>query len=289
MMNHKASSTARLIARCILLAERDSSLRKLVAEGEAEVSRRILCATDRTGLFRLALTRFPRTLLLGMERALLPGIIAHYLARKRKIELAVRQALESGLGQVVVIAAGYDSLCLRLRARHPAVTFIEIDHPATQLPKAKSFPETGNFRYIPADLRSNNSLSKTFPETARAVFVIEGLTMYLEEESNRALLRQIATRCGKLIFTFMEMDSEGSIHFRNQSPVVSSWLRHRNEPFLWGITRSNLPGFLEECGFRCMDIIDDLRLRDEILAPIGLGEILLAKGECICIAEPIMQ
>lgn len=284
-MDDKASSTALLIARCILLAARDSVLRKLVAEGEPEIIRRILRQTADDRLFQRALARFPRAILLGLERALLPGIISHYLARKRRIELAVREGLASGITQVVVIAAGYDSLCLRLRAEYPDTQFIEIDHPATQSPKTKAFPEAGNFRYIPADL-GKDSLTGIFTESIPTVFVIEGLTMYLEETSNAKLIRQIAPHCGKLIFTFMEKAPDGSIDFRNQSPLIGSWLRIRKEPFLWGITKNELPDFLGKCGFRCLEIIDDTRLRSEILAARGLEKLPLAQGECICIAEP---
>ncbi len=286
-MDNKPSGTALLIARCILLASRDSGLRKLVAEGEPEIIRRILRQTAYDRLFQLALGRFTRAILLGLERFLLPGIISHYLARKRRIELAVREGLASGIRQVVVIAAGYDSLCLRLRDEFPDTRFIEIDHQATQTPKAKAFPEAGNFRYIPADL-GKDSLTEIFPDTTPAVIVIEGLTMYLEERSNEALLRQIAPHCGKLIFTFMEKAPDGSIDFRNQSPLIGSWLSNRKEPFLWGITRNELPAFLKECGFRCLDIIDDTQLRREILAPRGLEQLPLAQGECVCIAEPAL-
>lgn len=287
-MDDKASSTALLIARCVLLAARDSGLRKLVAKGEAETIRRILRETAHDRLFQLALFSLPRAILLGLERALLPGIICHYLARKRMIELAVREGLASGITQVVVIAAGYDSLALRLRDGYPDTAFIEIDHPATQIPKAKAFPEARNFRYFPVDL-SKDSLTELFPEPMSAVFVIEGLTMYLEEKSNATLLRQIAPLCGKLVFTFMEKGSDGSIDFRNQSPLIGSWLQIRKEPFLWGIAKSELPGFLEKCGFHCLEIIDDARLLSKILKPIGLEKIPLARGECLCIAEPILR
>ena len=40
MIDDKASGTALLIARCVLLAARDPALRKLVAEGEPEICRR---------------------------------------------------------------------------------------------------------------------------------------------------------------------------------------------------------------------------------------------------------
>ena len=286
MRSDKASNTARLIARSILLASHDPRLRELVAEGESEITARILEETGGNLFSRLALYRIPRSLLLGLERAMLPGIIAHYLVRKRRIARAVRESLASGMKRVVVIAAGYDSLCARLKNGFPEVDFIEIDHPATQGAKRRALPESHNFRYIAADL-SKESLSGHFPLDFSAVIVIEGLTMYLEEEAVSEIFQKLAPACGTLIFTFMEKDENGSIAFRGQSPVVRAWLRKRGEPFLWGIARSELPSFLERCGFQCLEIIDDVQLRDEFLTSENLRNLPLARGECICVAQPL--
>ncbi len=152
MREGTASSTARLIARSILLASRDPDLRLLVAEGEIEILDHILGRTDGDRFYRMVLAIIPRQVLLGVERALLPGIITHYLVRKRMIERVVTESLAVGTKRVIVLGAGYDSLCLRLRTRFPETEFIEIDHPATQRAKAMAFPESDNFRYAPHDL-----------------------------------------------------------------------------------------------------------------------------------------
>jgi O-methyltransferase involved in polyketide biosynthesis len=124
------------------------------------------------------------------------------------------------------------------------------------------------------------------------VFVAEGLTMYLREERVAALLRDLASLAGpagRVIFTFMEEDDAGSIGFRGQNPLVAGWLKLRSEPFLWGIRRDRLPGFLASCGLGDVEVMDEVRLRDQILSPRGLGEIRLARGECVCLCSPIAK
>ena len=290
MQDDTASSTARLIARAILLASRDSQLRKLVAPQEAEISEAILHQSAGHRTFRLALSRIPRSILLTIERTLLPGIVAHYLARKRKIESAVRKGLLEGNKTVTVIAAGYDTLCLRLRAELPKVNFLEIDHPATQKPKQSAFPKKQNLSLVPADLTKQSIADvlrfSQLKEEAHSVFVIEGLIMYLTETTVQNLFQQVSPYCGKLIFTFMEKDESGDIGFRGQSPLIASWLKARQEPFLWGITRADLPAFLSKAGFELQQIIGDTELRSEFLTPLNLEHLPLAKGECLCIATP---
>jgi O-methyltransferase involved in polyketide biosynthesis len=77
-----------------------------------------------------------RALLRAGEQLVLPGIIAHYLSRKRWLEARVSAAFFAGFEQVVVLGAGFDTLACRLHSAHPTVRFFELDHPATQQPKA---------------------------------------------------------------------------------------------------------------------------------------------------------
>jgi hypothetical protein len=73
----------------------------------------------------------------------------------------------------------------------------------------------------------------------------------------------------------------------SSDPLVAAWLKLRSEPFLWGIRRDRFPSFLESCGLGNAEALDEVRLREEILVPRGLGEIRLARGECLCLCSPI--
>lgn len=285
MITGKPSNTARLIARSILAASRDKKLSLLAPPGAEEITSRILQHSKGDRLFRIVLHKVPRSLLFILEKALLPGIIAHYLVRKRKIEQFVRDAISLGAKEVVVIAAGYDSLCLRLREEFPHVHFLEIDHPATQEAKKAAFPEKENLRYLACDLAQEPL--PPMPAHEARVFVVEGLTMYLHESEVAALFKQIHTHGHTLIFTFMEKAINGSLAFRNQSRIVETWLRWRGEPFRWGISHENLPAFLAAQGFRCTAVLDHADLRHEILEPLGLPHLALVQGECLCLATRI--
>jgi methyltransferase (TIGR00027 family) len=292
MRDETPSDTATLVARSIVLAADDDGLRKLVEQGEAETLRRIL--GDGGGWFGLARRRaWARRLFFKVVDRMVPGIVPHYLARKRWIEIAVRESFADGVGRVVVLGAGFDTLAWRLRREFPQVEFLELDHPATQRVKRRALGEAANFSYGQVDLALRSLADSPGPDASvSTVFVAEGLTMYLREERVAALLRDFAASAGpagRVVFTFMEQDDAGSIGFRGQNPLVAAWLKLRSEPFLWGIRRDRLPGFLASCGLGNLEVIDEVRLRAEILTPRGLGEIRLARGECLCLCSPIAK
>lgn len=292
MREDTPSHTATLVARSIVLAAEDERLGKLVAPGEAELFSRVLGETG--GWFGLARrsARARGLFFTGMD-LMVPGIVPHYLARKRRIETAVREALAGGVRRVVILGAGFDTLAWRLHGEFPEVVFVELDHPATQRVKRRALGEAANFSYGPLDLTAS-SLGEVMDSGGgvSTVFVAEGLTMYLREERVAALLgdlARLAGPAGRVVFTFMEEDPKGSIGFRGQNPLVAGWLRWRSEPFLWGIGRDRLPGFLASCGLGGAEVIDHACLRDGILLPLGLGDLRLARGECLCLASPVAR
>jgi methyltransferase (TIGR00027 family) len=65
-------------------------------------------------------------------------------ARTRFFDSGLLHACERGVGQVVIVGAGYDGRPLRFR--RPGVTFYELDHPATQADKRARLAEVAAMR-----------------------------------------------------------------------------------------------------------------------------------------------
>ncbi|MEP4079069.1 SAM-dependent methyltransferase [Haloferula sp.] len=295
MQANRPSDTATLIARSILLAAQKPRLQALVADQEPATLRRILAASGTKDWFTSVLDFAPaRQLLLCMERFLLSGIIPHYLVRKRQIENSVEWAIANGCKRLVILGAGFDTLAWRLQRKHPQVQFIELDHPSTQQIKRQALGETSNLHYRSLDLNlelpSSALASFGSSQNDSTTFIMEGLTMYLPHDRVVSLMKDAATIAGPtgtLVFTFMERDANGSIGFRGENPLIAQWLDARNEPFLWGISRNDLPGFLKANGIHQVELTDHVELRHRHLAPRGLEALPLAQGELICTATPL--
>lgn len=293
MRSDTPSHTARLVARSLFLASRDERLALLLAPQAAEVLAGIPEVSS--GCFAALVKRpWMRRMIFRIERLALPGVIVHYLVRKLGIETEVRKAIAAGAGRVVVIGAGFDTLAWRLHGEFPEVEWIEVDHPATQATKARSLGESPNLRFVGHDLVEQRPVSFSLDEKGKrskpTVVVIEGVTMYLTEAGVAELLADAARLAGpggRVILTFMEKGPDGSIDFQGQNRAVRWWLRLCSEPFLWGISRSQLGTFLRGSGLREERVIDHADFRKLLLSPRGLGSIALAEGECLCVCSPI--
>src|SRR5258706_13933 len=108
------SSTAILIAAATVFLARDARVSDLVPSGAAEWCAR--CLEVLPGLKAVETLSRPglRWAARLAERATVPGLLLHFMLRKRWIEEVVRSALAEGYEQVVVMGAGFDTLALRL-------------------------------------------------------------------------------------------------------------------------------------------------------------------------------
>jgi methyltransferase (TIGR00027 family) len=102
-------------------------------------------------------------------------------------------ALDRGIKQIAMVGAGYDSRAWRFR--RDGVQFFELDHGATQQDKARRAPGPGP-TYVEADLTTRSAaeaLREHGLDASRpALFVVEGVTMYLSEEVVRTQLGELA-------------------------------------------------------------------------------------------------
>lgn len=295
MRNDSPSDTALLIAKSLLLLSRDPERRSLVHAEDAQILERMIMEAGSRPLFEWLARYHPgRSLLFAIERMLLDGIQLHYACRKRWIEGKVREALDGGVRQVIMVAAGFDLLAWRLSREFAEVIFFELDHPATQRPKKKVLGEPERLHFLPVDLavtgpREAMAGHPAYSPDQSAVCLAEGLLMYLDTPEVSGLLADLsflASPAGAVIFTFMEKNPSGGIDFRDQSPLVARWLGKRREPFRWGIARENLPAFLTPCGLDAAGIADHGIFREQFLKPAGLGLFPLACGECACLGLP---
>ncbi len=290
----RASATAELIAQSAVFLSRDGRLAPLLPAGTAPLCERFLraAAPRKLALTRLLSLPGVRRLVHGIERRLLPGIQLHYAARKRFIEDAARAFLDSGGEQIVVLGAGFDTLAYRLTSEHPGVRCIEVDHPATQARKRRALGDDvpPGLHLVAADL-STTPLADAlgpFAQTGSSFFVLEGVSMYLTEQTLSATLStaaQLGGRGARIVWTFMEPDAEGRIAFRrSHAGAVDAWLQMRGESFVWGIAPPSLPSFLAPLGWRVVEVADARLLRDRYLEPLRIAD-TLAEGEGICLAE----
>jgi methyltransferase (TIGR00027 family) len=141
-----------------------------------------------------------RALCAGMGPIRSPALRAHLAARTRFVDDQVVAAIAAGLGQIVIVGAGYDDRALRFRS--PAVRFFELDHPDTQADKRRRVSEVGadltSLTFAPIDFRSDDvgdALDSVGHDPRRAsLFICEGLLVYLDQSTIVTLLAALRSR-----------------------------------------------------------------------------------------------
>jgi len=129
----------------------------------------------------------------------LDGLFDYIAVRTAFFDQAVVRAIGEGVGQVVILGAGYDGRALRFRS--PGVRFFEVDHPATQQDKRARLAEVGatvdDVTFVAADFTEpglGDALAAAgHDRRQRSLFVLEGVLRYLPERWYRELLRTLAT------------------------------------------------------------------------------------------------
>jgi methyltransferase (TIGR00027 family) len=203
-----------------------------------------------------------------LERTGLRPTQGHVVLRARFADDALVAAVARGVRQLVVLAAGLDSSCLR---RDPRVRVIEVDHPASQRTKRDRLAALGvaldgvefaavDFEREPlSDALARSSLDRGAPAFVTWI----GVTMYLPVPVGLATLEQIRTSVAPgsdLVFDY-------PIPFEQLDPDVQEIARTKNaglvqagEPRITSYDPAFLARALAERGFALVEDVGPAEL-----------------------------
>ncbi len=274
MRQTRPSSTALLIAACVVVAERRRTDPQPGPEALGLSSRWLEHGTNRAVLKLLLKSWVGALGLRAVEVLIAPGFVQHVARRKAWIEEECRRSINEGFTRVVVLGAGLDSLCARLAPRFPNVQFTEVDHPATQALK-RSMP--GAVRLVPADLREFDVLTLLNEAATPTLIILEGLLMYFTPSEVERLLRQLSGSAApvRVIATAMEQWPDGSTGFRPSSWLIRVWLWWQKEPFRWSATRPEMHEILKRRGLQVRRLVDEDGLAERWAGPVLRGEVIV--------------
>ena len=241
----RPSQTALTVLAGVWLTECDPDRRVFGDREIGEWSGRALSALNHPYAWALKFG-LARKIAYRKESQTLPGICAHYAARKKAIQGLVDVMPISSLA---VLGAGLDGLAARKSSQWRC---IEVDQPETQSFKSAILEKLkANVTLIPGNLERPEL---EIPDTDATV--LEGVSMYLSAESLTALLSRTRQRSKILIATFMELDSTGRPAFRGRTEEVDRFLAKVNEPFRFGGSRGQLEELLSSVGWKSSQYLD---------------------------------
>jgi methyltransferase (TIGR00027 family) len=262
MIRKIPSQTALRVALCLITLSAREKTRRLLPDGIGDATAKLLVASGMADPALIRIVRRPGTVRLSM--ALNPWMSGQFQAfayRKAFCEQAVLEAIKKGASQVLVLGAGFDTLCWRLASLHPNIKFLEIDYPATSEAKMKGIGKMGqpaNMQMIAADL-SQQSLQQVLagePSWHReqpSVIVAEGLLMYLRPADVLSVFKQTAASVGadsRFAFSHFYARRNGRANLGLFGDYALAGLRLLGEPVRWAIRKEKLPDFLEGTGWQ---------------------------------------
>jgi methyltransferase (TIGR00027 family) len=223
MRDGSPSATARAVAQV-----RAAMDRPVTARGDGEIERQLV-------------ERFP-----GDRRSPMADLLER---RTRWFDAVTLRAVEGGISQVVIVAAGYD--CRALRFRTSGVRFIELDHPSTQSDKRRILDDmsvdVADVGYAAADFVVDDvgaALAAAGHDADEAtLFLVEGLLIYLPEQVIVSLLTALRARATPTSQLAVSISRGGSPGFQAR---VAALGEHARSSF----SEDEARALLQRCGWQ---------------------------------------
>lgn len=211
-----------------------------------------------------------------------------FLLRKFFIRQEIEKAIENGATQIVVLGGGYDIRALFSSTEHKEVNFYELDRGPTREAKLKGIKtipsETlaleieeiaedvtkinSNFYMLNCDLNHNSIhnllLPNGFKTSEQSFLLAEGLTTYIDQKNNEALLATIHR-------LFEHEKSVALIGYVDKASTIEGIAeeahKEHKEDLLFAIPADNAINFIKEQAFAIRAKIRPTNLFDQINKP----------------------
>lgn len=197
------------------------------------------------------------------------------LARARYCEDMLRNAVELGVRQYVLLGAGMDTFAFRNKEMLEQLDVFEIDHPATQeLKKTKikilelEIPK--KLHFVPVDFRTDDFVDKMlathYDKTGRTFFSWLGVTYYLSKENILQMLKAIVSISAKgsaIVFDYGDEDffdkEKSSKRVQNTVGMAAGAGEHMKSCFSY----RELEELLEESGLLIYEHLDSQEINQK--------------------------
>ena len=189
-----------------------------------------------------------------------PGFYWYFQVRTKHIDAILEKAINTGIEQLVILGAGYDSRPYRFKEKLNGIRVFEVDFPGTlSTKKQKLIKLYGSLpkyvRYIPIDFNSQSIkdvlLENGYEADRKTFFIWEGVSYYLTNNSFDAVLEFAAKNSpptSSIAFDYaIRSFIEGDYSTYGAKKLADTWEK-MGEPGLSGIEDGATDRFLKRKG-----------------------------------------
>jgi len=210
----------------------------------------------------------------AMQEIEVAGTVRAMTERTRFIDQALQRAVADGAVQCLILGAGLDSRAYRCTELLAGRRVYEVDRPVTsEFKQGRVAAALGgapaNLTYVAADLQHEtlpDALARHGYDPARRTFVLmEGLTMYVQEQPLRDTFRFLATHApgSSIVFDFATramIDGLGKVDLTkvppaNRPPIERFMNMIRHEPWVFGMPLDGEHEFLAGLGLQLRELL----------------------------------
>lgn len=206
-----------------------------------------------------------------------PGAYGFMIVRLVHMDHVVRQEAADGLEQLVILGAGYDTRAYRMRDDLVDVRVFEVDQPAMSDDKRTRLQGVfgsvpGDVEYVQVDFTQDELFEclngHGYDESARTLFVLCGVSMYLPEGVVLELFSQVAehsTEGSSIVFDYVFDDM---LTAPERYPGAAKWIeraRAAGEELRFGVSPDKVGEILSGGGLRLASQADMPELAERYL------------------------
>ncbi len=210
----------------------------------------------------------PATALAGVVQ----GQAGITLGRSRYTEDCLKEAIQKGVRQYIILGAGLDTFAYRHPDWADRLEVFEVDHPATQALKRERVAlqkreHPANLHYAPVDFMQeslSNALAGSIYESNQlSFFSWLGVSFYLTHEVVFETLQSIvsiAASGSTIVFDYMDTDAFIPEKTARRVQLMQSMARQLGEPMKAGFEPRSLSNDLERIGLRLEENLDPVAI-----------------------------
>ena len=188
-----------------------------------------------------------------------PGAVEFIIARERYIDDYLKNSLDDGLDQVVILGAGFDTRAYRIPGIEKTHVF-EIDHPATQAVKLEKLHEVihtlpSHVTFVPVDFDTQSLdqrlLTNGYNEQGKTLFIWQGVTYFLTAQGVDNTLAFVAKHSGagsSVIFDYFYNETLRDTK-HGYGKAMRRAAKLSGEDYMFGIDEGQIEPFLTQRGF----------------------------------------
>ncbi|WP_339292438.1 class I SAM-dependent methyltransferase [Paenibacillus sp. FSL W8-0187] len=198
-----------------------------------------------------------------------------FLSRARYAEDKLKDAINRGIKQYIILGAGMDTFAQRNPNLTEQLQIFEIDHPATQRFKRNRLKDLGleqpdNLNFVPVDFTKdqleNVLLDASYDPTLPSFFSWLGVIHYLPRQDVFSTFRTIANIAppgSSIIFDYWDLDAFDPEKAAKRVNIMQSILRQAGEPMLTGLDPQSVADELYKVGIDMQEHLSPMEIQSK--------------------------